>query len=87
MVTLTSQSHNSYAGTFTLEAKGGPVAAYHVSVTAPAARQLAVDHPSGSLAAGQSVTETVTAAADRHGHAPEYLTVTPGGLTITVVYS
>lgn len=86
-VTLTLQSDNSYAGTFTLAAKGGPVATYSISVTAPAVRQLAVNHPSGSLAPGQSVTETVTAAADPHGHAPEYLTLTPGGLTITVVYS
>jgi RNA polymerase sigma factor (sigma-70 family) len=85
-VTLTRQPGGGYAGSFELTARGGPVADYGINVTAPAARQLTVTPSSGALAAGQAVTVTVTAAPKTHGKAPEYLTVTPGGQTITVVY-
>jgi RNA polymerase sigma factor (sigma-70 family) len=85
-VTLTQQSGGGYAGSFELTAQGGPVANYVINVTAPAARQLTVTPSSGALAAGQTVTVTVTAARKTHGNAPGFLTVTPGGQTIMVVY-
>jgi hypothetical protein len=70
-------------GKFTLTAKGGPVSAYSITAGSALAGRISVSPASGSLAAGASVTITVTStslvALDGK------LTVNPGGLTITVV--
>ena len=72
-------------GKFTLTARGGPVRAYSITAGSALAGRLSVSPASGSLAAGASVTITVTSkslvALDGK------LTVNPGGLTITVVLS
>jgi len=71
------------AGKFTLTARGGPVSAYSITAGPALAGRISVSPASGSLAAGASVTITVTSkslvALDGK------LTVNPGGLTITVV--
>jgi RNA polymerase sigma factor (sigma-70 family) len=70
-------------GKFTLTAKGGPVSAYSITPGPALAGRISVSPASGSLAAGASVTITVTSkslvALDGK------LTVNPGGLTIAVV--
>ena len=72
-------------GTFTLTAKGGPVSNYSITVGSTLAGSVKVSPASGSLAAGASVTITVTStslvALDGQ------LTVNPGGQQITVVLS
>ena len=72
-------------GKFTLTARGGPVSAYSITAGSALAGRISVSPASGSLAAGASVTVTVTStsliALDGK------LTVNPGGLTITVVLS
>jgi RNA polymerase sigma factor (sigma-70 family) len=72
-------------GRFTLTARGGPVSAYSITAGSALAGRISVSPSSGSLAAGASVTITVTStsliALDGK------LTVNPGGLTITVVVS
>ncbi len=72
-------------GRFTLTARGGPVSAYSITAGSALAGRISVSPASGSLAAGASVTITVTSkslvALDGK------LTVNPGGLTITVVLS
>ncbi len=76
----------TYAGRFTLTATGGPVAALTIAVPPADAAGLAVTPDQGSLAAGQSVTITVTAV----GNGPPVylipLTVSPGALTVDVEY-
>ncbi len=67
-------------GTFTLTATGGPVPDF--TITAPAG--LAVSPASGSLADGQGEQIVVTAVGD--GPPPQSaLTISPGGLTVTVI--
>jgi RNA polymerase sigma factor (sigma-70 family) len=72
-------------GKFTLTARGGPVSAYSITAGSALAGRISVSPASGALAAGASVTITVTSkslvALDGK------LTVNPGGLTITVVLS
>jgi RNA polymerase sigma factor (sigma-70 family) len=72
-------------GKFTLTARGGPVSGYSITAGSALAGRISVSPASGSLAAGASVTITVTSkslvALDGK------LTVNPGGLTITVVLS
>ena len=72
-------------GKFTLTARGGAVSAYSITAGSALAGRISVSPASGSLAAGASVTITVTSkslvALDGK------LTVNPGGLTITVVLS
>ena len=67
-------------GTFTLTAQGGPVSSYSI---VGGAGQVTVSPSSGSIAAGASVTITVTAtkliALDTQ------LTINPGGQTVTVL--
>ena len=72
-------------GTFTLTAHGGPVSGYAVTVGSTLAGHLSVSPSSGSLAAGASVTITVTSTSlvALGGQ----LTVNPGGHTITVLLS
>jgi RNA polymerase sigma factor (sigma-70 family) len=70
------------AGTFTLTANGGPVAAFAITPSAG----LAVTPAAGSLAAGQSEQIVVTFA----GNGPALtssLAISPGGLTVTVIYN
>ena len=70
------------AGTFTLTATGGPVAAF--TITPPAG--LVVTPAAGSLAAGQSEQIVVTLAGN--GPAPtSSLIISPGGLTVTIIYN
>jgi RNA polymerase sigma factor (sigma-70 family) len=73
------------SGTLTITAKGGPVSDYSITVGSALAGKLTVSPSSGSLAAGASVTVTVTStsllALDGQ------LTVNPGGQTVTVVLS
>jgi RNA polymerase sigma factor (sigma-70 family) len=74
-----------YTGSFTLTAAGGPVT---FSITSPVpASELSISPASGSLAAGQAVTVTLSAPAQ--GGPPTDLTpltVDPGGLTVEVFY-
>jgi RNA polymerase sigma factor (sigma-70 family) len=74
-----------YTGSFTLTAVGGPVT---FSITSPVpASELSVAPLTGSLAAGKTVTVTLSAPAQ--GGPPTdltSLTVDPGGLTVEVFY-
>jgi RNA polymerase sigma factor (sigma-70 family) len=72
-------------GTFTLTAAGGPVGAYSITAGSSLAGHISVSPSSGSLAAGGSVTITVTSTSlvALNGQ----LTVNPGGHAITVVLS
>jgi RNA polymerase sigma factor (sigma-70 family) len=74
-----------WTGTLTLTAHGGPVSAYHLAVPVPLLQDLTVSQASGSLAAGQSVQITVTAAGAAL-FSTALLTVTPGGLSVPVTY-
>jgi RNA polymerase sigma factor (sigma-70 family) len=70
-------------GKFTITAKGGPVSSYSISVGSALAGHLSVSPSSGSLAAGGSVTITVTSTSLIALNGT--LTVNPGGHAITVV--
>jgi len=70
-------------GKFTITAKSGPVSAYSISVGSALAGHLSVSPSSGSLAAGGSVTITVTSTSLVALNGT--LTVNPGGHAITVV--
>jgi RNA polymerase sigma factor (sigma-70 family) len=72
-------------GTFTLTARGGPVSNYSITVAPALAGHLTVSPSAGSLAAGASVTITVTSTSPVTLDGT--LTVNPGGHTITVVLS
>jgi RNA polymerase sigma factor (sigma-70 family) len=69
------------SGTFTLTAEGGPVS---FTITGPAG--LSVSPASGTLAAGQTVTVTVTAVGNGPPMFINDLTVNPGALTVEVDY-
>ncbi len=74
-----------YTGSFTLTAAGGPVK-FSITDAVPAS-ELSISPASGSLAAGQHVTVTLSAPAK--GGPPHYdtpLTVAPGGLAVGVLY-
>jgi RNA polymerase sigma factor (sigma-70 family) len=75
-----------YAGSFTLTAAGGPVAALTIGVPPADAAGLAVTPDHGSLAPGQSVTITVTAVGNGPPEFVSPLTVNPGALTVDVEY-
>jgi hypothetical protein len=72
-------------GSFTLTASGGPVSAYSITAGSSLVGHISVSPSAGSLAAGASVTITVTSASliALNGQ----LTVNPGGHAITVVLS
>ena len=72
-------------GKFTLTAKGGPVSAYSITAGSSLVGHITVSPSKGSLAAGASVTITVTSTSlvALNGQ----LTVNPGGHAITVVLS
>jgi predicted DNA-binding protein (UPF0251 family) len=72
-------------GRFTLTAKGGPVSSYSITAGSALAGHISVSPSSGSLAAGASVTVTVTSTS--LVALAGQLTVNPGGLAITVVLS
>ncbi len=73
------------SGKLTITADGGPVSDYSITVGPALAGKLTVSPSAGALAAGKSVTVTVTStslvALDGQ------LTVKPGGQTVTVVLS
>jgi len=76
---------NSYQGSFTVTAQGGPVT-FSISDPAPAGT-LSVSPSAGTLRAGQTVTVTVTA--PYPGGPPVFdttLTVNPGVLTVGILY-
>ena len=70
-------------GKFTLTAQGGPVSAYSITAGSSLIGNISVSPATGSLAAGASVTVTVTSTSlvALNGQ----LTVNPGGHSITVV--
>ena len=72
-------------GKFTLTARGGPVSAYSITAGSSLVGHISVSPSKGSLAAGASVTITVTSTSlvALNGQ----LTVNPGGRAITVVLS
>jgi RNA polymerase sigma factor (sigma-70 family) len=70
------------SATFTLTADGGPVS---FTITGPAG--VSVSPASGKLAAGKTVTVTVTAVGNGPPKFVNTLTVNPGGLTVTVDYA
>jgi RNA polymerase sigma factor (sigma-70 family) len=74
-----------WTGTLILTAHGGPVSGYHVGVPVALLQDLTLSQASGSLAAGQSVRITVTAAGAAL-FSTALLTVSPGGLTVPVTY-
>jgi RNA polymerase sigma factor (sigma-70 family) len=69
------------SATFTLTADGGPVS---FTITGPTG--VSVSPASGKLAAGKTVTVTVTAVGNGPPKFTNTLTVNPGGLTVTVDY-
>jgi RNA polymerase sigma factor (sigma-70 family) len=77
-----------YSGTFTLTAVGGPVTfSITDSTTNPSPPgDLSISPATGSLAAGKSVTVTVTVVSATNLPYDTGLTVDPGGLAITVLY-
>ena len=70
----------------TLTAVGGPVSDYHISVPAAVLQDITLSQTSGSLAAGQSVHITVTAAGAGL-FSTAILDVNPGGLSVVVSYN
>jgi hypothetical protein len=76
----------SWRGTLTLTAVGGPVSDYHVTVPAAVLQDITLSRTSGSLAAGQSVRITVTAAGGGL-FSTAILDVDPGGLSVVVSYN
>jgi RNA polymerase sigma factor (sigma-70 family) len=69
---------------FTITASGGTVS-YSIDNPAPAG-DLAVSPSAGTLSAGQSVTVSVTVSSDTGLASETDLTVSPGGLTVAVLY-
>jgi hypothetical protein len=81
---LTSKSGKLARGSFVLTATGGPVAHYTVRVPAGLAGKVRVAPPGGSLPADGYVTVTVTVTSKVA--LTTHVIVTPGNLTVTVVY-
>jgi RNA polymerase sigma factor (sigma-70 family) len=76
----------SWTGTLTLTAVGGAVSDYHITVPAAQVQNITLSQTSGSLAAGQSVNITVTAAGSGL-FSTVVLDVNPGGLSVVVSYN
>ena len=76
----------SWTGTLTLTAVGGAVSDYHITVPAAQVQNISLSQTSGSLAAGQSVNITVTAAGAGL-FSTVVLDVNPGGLSVVVSYN
>jgi RNA polymerase sigma factor (sigma-70 family) len=68
------------SGSFTITASGGPIS--HFNITVRSAHELSVSPSSGSLAAGQSVTISVTTTST--GPINTWIVVNPGGNKVTV---
>jgi RNA polymerase sigma factor (sigma-70 family) len=75
----------SWTGTLTLTAVGGAVSDYHITVPVALLEDVTLSRTSGSLAAGQSVRVTVTAAGGLFSTA--ILNVNPGGLSVVLSYN
>jgi RNA polymerase sigma factor (sigma-70 family) len=84
-VRLVSANKGPYTGSFTLTAEGGPIRRFSITAQAPAG-DLSVAPASGSLAAGHSVTVTVTVLSATGLGYQTTLTVSPGGPSVVVEY-
>jgi len=80
---LTSTSGKAASGKFVLSAVDGPVSDYVIKVPAGLSGEMTVTPATGSLADGGSVTVTVTVTSKTALNT--YVTVDPGGITVTVV--
>jgi hypothetical protein len=80
---LTSTGGTAASGKFVLSAAGGPVGDYVIKVPASMSGKITVTPATGSLAKGGSVTVTVTVTSKTALNT--YVTVDPGGITVTVV--
>jgi RNA polymerase sigma factor (sigma-70 family) len=76
----------SWTGTLTLTAVGGAVSDYHITVPVALLQDITLSRTSGSLAAGQSVRITVTAAGSGL-FSTAILDVNPGGLSVVLSYN
>jgi RNA polymerase sigma factor (sigma-70 family) len=83
-VTLASSGGGPYTGTFTITAQGGAVS-YSITDPAPAG-DLSISSPSGTLAAGQQITITVTVANPTGLSAETDLALNPGPVMVAVDY-
>jgi hypothetical protein len=72
-------------GVFTLTATGGPVMGYTITIPAGADGLLSASPASGVLGDGQSVPVTLTLA--RLVSLNQKITISPGGISVTVTYS
>jgi hypothetical protein len=68
------------SGSFTITASGGPIS--HFNITVRSAHELSISPSSGSLAAGASVTISVTTTSK--GPISTWIVVNPGGNKVTV---
>jgi RNA polymerase sigma factor (sigma-70 family) len=84
-VRLASTNKGPYTGSFTLTAQGGPIGRFSITAQAPAG-DLSVAPASGSLAAGQRITVTVTVLSATGLGYQTTLSVSPGGQSVVVVY-
>jgi len=82
---LTSATGKPVSGSFTLIAIGGPVSHFTIKVLAAAGGQVRVSPSGGSLLAGGSVVVTVTVTSKVA--LTTHLTVEPGNLIVTVVFT
>ena len=82
---LTSTGGEAASGKFVLSAVGGPVSDYVIKVPVGLSGKLTVTPATGSLADGGSVTVTVTVTSKIALNT--YVTVDPGGITVTVLLS
>jgi hypothetical protein len=80
---LTSTSGKAASGKFVLSAVDGPVSDYVIKVPAGLSGEMTVTPATGSLADGGSVTVTVTVTSKTA--LKTYVTVDPGGITVTVM--
>jgi hypothetical protein len=86
-VTLSSgASGGPYTGQFQLTAEGGPVSGFDILDPAPPGDLSISPSSGGPIAAGQSVTVTVTVASAASLPYETDLTVDPGGLTVEIFY-
>jgi len=80
---LTSTAGKAVSGDFILSAVGGPVGHYAITVPAAVRGKIAVSPVQGSLPDGGWVTVTVTVTSKTA--VKSTITVSPGGLKVTVV--
>ena len=81
---LVSKTGKAASG-FLLAAENGPVSHYAIKVAAAMAAKVKVTPSGGSLPAGGSVKVTVTVTSQVA--LTTYITVDPGNLTVTVVFT